>query len=154
MAKIGEREWEQLIDEIVETYLPNDLLPHKKLSEIFYLPDPVYNDYASQDEFMQAVKLQQFEYMTLVDKLRWDILKKHKLYLQNVRGDGYSFVAPGEQTDFAKDQAMEKITKHTRRGLLILKNIRFNDLSADQRRHNSDELAKIGQLSQMLKIIR
>lgn len=154
MAKIGEKEWEVLIDNIVETYFPNDLISHKRLSEIFYLPDPVYKDYASQDEFMEAVKLQQFEYMTLVDKLRWDILKQHKLYLQNVRGDGYSFVPPGDQTDFAKCQTMEKITKHNRRGMLILKNIRYNALSADQRRHNSDEVAKLGQLSQMLKGIR
>jgi hypothetical protein len=154
MAKIGEKEWSDLLDKLVELYPQGDLIPHYKLEKLFLLSQPNYHEFDSQDDFLQAVRLLQFEYMTLIDKLRWDILEKHKLYLRNIRGDGYTFLPTSEQTEYAKKQTMDGIKKEMKRGLLILQNIKRNKLTADQRRKNSDELAKLGQLKQIMDSLK
>lgn len=154
MAKMNDKIWNNIIDELLDKFAPGELITHDYLEKLFLLRELHYDDFESQGEFLNAVKLLQFEYMTLVDKLRWDILEHHKLYLKNIRGDGYSFLIPKEQTDFAKEQAMTGIKKEMKKGFLILQNIRRDELTIDDRRRNADELAKLGQLQQILSTIR
>lgn len=154
MDKFGEDEWVTLTNNIVERFEPGVLISHEYLKKIFYLIEPKIEDFKDQYEFIETIKLIQFEYMTLVDKLRVDILETHKLYLRNIRGEGYQFLLPKEQTDFAKKQTMDSINKEMKRGELILRNVKYSSLSADDRRKNTDELAKIGQLSQMIKTVK
>lgn len=154
MDKIGEKEWQDLMLILVERYKPGELITHDYLKKLFMLENPVFADYNSQDEFVEALNLVQFEYMTVIDKLRWDMLKYHKCYLRNVRGDGYVFIPSKEQTDFAKKQTMEAVKKEMKRGIMILKNVNTNGLDMDDRRRNSDELAKLSQLDHMIKIMK
>lgn len=152
--KFEDDEWFNLMDKLVANYKPGELIPHENLKNLFLIKEPVFKDFDSQEEFLEAVKLLQFEYMTMIDKLRWDILENYKLYLRSIKGDGYSFLPANEQTDFAKKQTMESIRKEMASGVMIMKNLRFEDINPDERRKNADELAKLGQLHQILKSIR
>jgi hypothetical protein len=154
MEKLGKAEWEKLIDKLSEKFEPGELISHDYLKRVLFIDNPKFEDFETQSEFVEALNLVQFEYMSLVDKLRWDILDRHKLYLRNIRGDGYVFLIPAEQTEFAKAQTMDTIRKELKRGFLILQNIRFAALSQDQKRMNADEMAKLGQLSQLLKVLK
>jgi len=153
MAKIGEQEWEKLMENLSVKFNYGEIITHQYLKKVFFLADPDFEEFETQEEFVEAINLVQFEYMSLVDKLRWDMLKKYKLYLRNIRGDGYTFLLPEEQTDFAQKQTMESVKKEMKRGILILKNIKFNSLSQEDKRKNADELAKFGQLQQLLKVL-
>lgn len=154
MAKFDDHVWQRIMADIVEDYAAGDIIAHGQLKKIFLITEPEFEDFEDQEGFIDAVNLLQFEYMTLVEKLRLDILKKYKLYLRNIRGDGYTFLKADEQTDYAKDNALDGVRKELRRGILIMQNIRHDQLSADQRRKNSDEMAKLGQLQHMMKVFK
>lgn len=154
MSKIGEEQWAALMAEMVEKFEPGDVIPHVILKRKFLIQNPNFNEFETQDEFIEAIQLLQFEYMSLVEKLRDDILNEYKLYLKNVRGDGYVFLPTIEQTDYAKQRTMDGIRKEIKRGMTIMMNLRFNSLNPEQKRQNADELAKLGQLQHMLKVFK
>ncbi|MDP2235013.1 MAG: hypothetical protein Q8J88_01145 [Bacteroidales bacterium] len=153
MNKIGENEWEKLIDGLVENFQPDELITHEYIKSKFLIVAPEYEEFESVTEFIEAINLQQFEYMSLIEKLRLDVLDRHKLYMSNIRGFGYKFLKPSEQTTYAREKAIDAVKKELNRGLLILKNIRHDSLTMEERKRNSDEMAKLGQLKQMLKIV-
>lgn len=154
MEKIGEEQWKKLMADIADKYQPGELIPHHYLRKVFVITTPSFDEFESQDEFIEAVQLQQFEYMSLVEKLRDDILDEFKMYMKNVRGDGYTFLIPEEQTEYAKARTMQGIRKEMKRGFAIMQNVRFNSLTTDKKRQNADELAKLGQLQHLLKAFR
>jgi hypothetical protein len=152
--KIGEEQWVKLMNKLIEKYQPGDLIPHFVMRKMLFIETPNYNDFETQYEFVEAIQLMQFEYMSLVEKLRTDILDTHKLYLKNVRGDGYAFLPTNEQTDYAKQRTMDGIRKEMKRGITIMQNIRFAALTQEQKKSNADELAKIAQLQHLMKAFK
>ena len=62
--------------------------------------------------------------MTLVDKLRWDMLKRKKCYLKNVYSYGYMIVPKEEQAEYGFTQTMKEIKESLRKGALIIGNVR------------------------------
>lgn len=84
MAKIKDEAWKEMICNITEKFTFGELIPHEYLEYIFLLDKIAYKDFNNQDEFLEAIKLQQFEYMTLIDKLRWDLLDQYKIYLKTL----------------------------------------------------------------------
>ena len=152
--KIGEEQWKRLMADIVQKFEPGELISHEYLKRCFLIEEPDFEDFETQTEFIEAVQLLQFEYMSLIEKLREDILEEYKFYMKNVRGDGYSFLLPSEQTEYAKERTMAGIRKEMKRGIMIMMNVSFSSLSADKRRQNADEMAKLGQLQHLLKAFK
>ena len=83
-----------------------------------------WDDYKDVQKLFQAKDKQQFDYMTLVDKLRWDMLKRTKCYLKNIYGDGYVIVPKEEQAEYGFTQTMKEIKESLRKGALIIGNVR------------------------------
>ena len=61
-------------------------------------------DFDNTEDFIEAIQMQQFSYMTLVDTLRWQLLEDQKIYIKNIRGDGYQIVQPTEQVQYGYDK--------------------------------------------------
>ena len=147
-----EIDWlELMVQVLIEKFKPGQLISHHYLAKMLNIKKPVYKNYETQSDFEKALEKAQFKYMEMVDKLRWEILEKQYLYLRNVRGDGYIFLNPKDQTTFAKKQAMETVYKGLKTGAIIMQHIRYDALTQDEKRKNADELAKLGQLHQMIK---
>lgn len=113
-----------LEDEIISLFDNGKLITHEWLKEKFGFSALNWEEYKDIQKLFQAKDKQQFLYMSMVDKLRWDMLKNKKCYIKNVRGDGYVIVPREEQAEFAFSQTMKEIKESLRKGTLIMGNIR------------------------------
>lgn len=80
--------FEGLEEEILSTFKDGQLISHEWMKSKFGIIPLCWDDYKDVQKLFQAKDKQQFDYMTLVDKLRWDMLKRKKCYLKNIYGDG------------------------------------------------------------------
>ena len=136
---------------LLETYKEGDVIAHDELEIMFGLQEPEIYNFGNHGEFMAALTKFQFDYMSKVEEVRNYLLTEYKIYLHNIRGVGYEFMPSVKQTEYAKRRMLDGIRKEMRQGGLIMENVMLGKLDADARRANSDELARLGQLRQMLK---
>lgn len=144
--------WLSLLHEIAIQHSDGTLIPHEWLREKFGLKKLCFDDYDTTDDFLEAVKLQQFAYMSLVDKLRWQLLENEKLYIRNVRGDGYIVVNPKDQTQYGYNEFIKTVKQAIRESDMIMSNVR--PVSAEQQYRDNDLRAKCSILKQMLQSIK
>jgi len=149
VLKTGTDAWETFKAEIVSTYKPGDLITHEYLKTKFNFKTASFSTYDNESAFIQAVELQQFAYMGLIDALRWDLLAEYKLYLRNIRGEGYSFLPPVDQVAYAYDNSLKAIRKEIKEANLIMNNVMSID--AEQQKQDNDARAKFAFLAQLLK---
>ena len=146
---------EQNWDYIAETVLENnvgDLITHSFLKDLFRLQMPLISNFTNQFDFLEHLRDYDFAYMSLVDKLRTDLLKNHNVYLKNIRGDGYILMPSQEQTDFAMKYINNGIKKAINEGLNILQHTKLDSLTQEQRQKNADSIARASLLKQITKI--
>ncbi|WP_205750331.1 hypothetical protein [Diaphorobacter sp. HDW4B] len=117
-----------------------DIVPHSWLVAHFGLPLP--------DDTMSAASFQarQFEWLSSIEGFKSTLLHDHQVLLQSVRGEGYRWVPPPEQTQAATKEFERDARKAFRTAGNRLKNIRHLELTEDQRRTNVDALARLSQL--------
>lgn len=132
--------WRQAVQDFLAEFQYGDVVPHDWLAERFALPQ--------RDEKMTAAAFQarQFEWLSSIEGFKSTLLQDHQVLLQSVRGEGYRWVPPGEQTsvatrDFERDAGRAFRTVGTR-----LRQVRMDELSDEQRRANVDAVAKVSQL--------
>ena len=150
MIEYGSPEWDCLIQLIIDSFVPGDLISHEYIKYQFRLKELNYGDYATQSDFEVALQVRQFTYMGLIDKLRTDLLENEQYYLQSVRGEGYQLIPPAEQVNFAYEQAINDIKKVFANSEWIMKNVRRDLLDARTRQENADTLAKFSSYRQMV----
>lgn len=143
--------WESIINIILKNK-HGDLITHSFLKDLFGLKVPIFANYLSQIEFMEHLKDYEFAYMSMVDKLRNELLQKHNVYLRNIRGDGYILLPSNKQTDYAMKFINNGIKKSIRDGLEILQHIKLDSLTQEERQKNSDSIARASLLKQITKI--
>ena len=146
---------EQNWDYIAETVLENnvgDLITHSFLKDLFRLQMPLISNFTNQFDFLEHLRDYDFAYMSLVDKLRTDLLKNHNVYLKNIRGDGYILMPAQEQTDFAMKYINNGIKKAINEGLNILQHTKLDGLTQEQRQKNADSIARASLLKQITKL--
>jgi len=144
--------WQSLIAIILDKYNVGDMIEHDWLKKKFSLKKPLLQDFKTQEEFEDALNIYEFAYMSLVDRLRSDLLENEKYYLKNIRGEGYILLPPKEQTEFAAKKIKYDIKKTLSDGTAILTNIRISELPIEARQQNTDALARLGFLKQVLKV--
>lgn len=152
--KFSEEAWKAIIFSIVEKYKPGELIEHDYLKNIADIQFPQYEDYDTSEDFKKAIDEYSFQYMNFIDKLRWDILEDFKLYLKNVKGEGYIFIPSNEQTDYAKKTAMRDINRTISTTIDIMLNVKHSELDMNEKRKNADELAKMAHLKQIIKVVK
>lgn len=93
-----------------------------------------------------AFKQRQFAWLTRIEAFKEELLHQHQVCLQSVHGEGYRWVHPAEQTSSASRDFERDAKRVFRTAGQRLKNIRAHELTEDQRRENSDAIAKLSQL--------
>ena len=152
MIEIGSDAWSILLSEIVANYGDGKLIQHEWLKEKFGLKKLVLNEFETVDDFLKAIEIQQFSYMTLVDKLRWQMLEDYKAFIKNQRGEGYIILRPEDQTQYGYDSFIDDIKKAIRVAGLIMNNVQ--PVSMEQQSKDNDLRAKFGMMKQMLSSIK
>ena len=152
IIEVGSDGWTSLMGEIASTYGDGNLIKHEWLKEKFGLKGLVLNDFETVSDFLKAIEIQQFAYMSLVDKLRWDLLKDFKMYIKNQRGEGYIILRPEDQTQYGYDSFVDDIKKAIRVANLIMNNVQPVDMT--QQAKDNDLRAKFGVMRQMLGSIK
>lgn len=132
--------WKQAVQDFLAEFKYGDIVSHDWLVARFGLPLP--------DDHMSAAAFQarQFEWLSSIEGFKTTLLNDHQVLLQSVRGEGYRWVPPAEQTKAATRDFERDATKAFRNAGTRLRHVRLGELSDDQRRENVDALAKLSHL--------
>lgn len=132
--------WRQAVQDFLAEFSYGDIVPHDWLVKHFGLPTP--------DERMSVAAFQsrQFEWLAAIEGFKTTLLHEHQVLLQSVRGEGYRWVPPGEQTNVATREFEKEAGRVFRLTGSRLRNVRHNELTDEQRRANVDAMAKLSHL--------
>lgn len=144
--------WVKFLGTLAAEYGDGKLISHDWLKEQFGLKKCSLEDYESVDEFVKALEVQQFAYMSIVDSVRWELLKQERMFIRSVRGEGYAVVKAEDQVQYGYDEFVSEIKKSIREAGLIMNNVLPVDLS--QQAKDNDLRAKFGIMKQMLSSIK
>lgn len=139
--------WRQAVQDFLREFRYGDLVTHQWLAEHFGLP------VVDAETPMTAIDLQkrQFEWLDAVESFKWELLRDHQVCLQSVRGEGYRWVPPHEQTRVATEAFERDAGRVFRTAAHRLKNVRLSELNDEQRKENVDAVAKLSAVRGMLK---
>lgn len=150
--EIGSDTWVSLLAEIAANYSDGTLISHEWLRHKFGLKELALEDFDTTEDFIGGLKRQQFTYMSMVDKLRWQLLEEEKMYIKNIIGEGYQIIQPKEQTEYGYDEFIRSVKKAIRESDLIMNNVR--SVPSEQQYKDNDLRAKCSILKQMFNGIK
>lgn len=137
--------WKQAVEELLADFAYGDLVTHEWMERRFGMPSLDDSQRLTVEQFRER----QFEWLANVEAFKSALLKEHQICLQSVRGEGYRWVPPQEQTGVAVKEFESSARKVFRSASNKLRNLRHLELTDDQRRTNVDAVAKIAALSGM-----
>lgn len=143
-------EWRQAIkDFIAQGFEPGNVVTHAWLETHFGMES------LDDDQALTAIEFQerQFVWLKNIDAFRAELLEKHQIFLSNVHGEGYRVVPPEEQTGVAQDKFEGAAKKAYRTAAVTMKNVKLNELTDEQRKENTDAIAKLSMLRGMQRAI-
>lgn len=129
----------------------------KDAVDLFFRDGKRDGDLLSHDWILYALDMRtpqtkedQFELLGRMDAFRTALLKEHCIALQNVRGEGYRVVPPGEQAEYAVRLAETHFRKGARQSSEVLKNTRRDLLTHTEARRHTDCEVKMAALCGMI----
>lgn len=150
--EINSEAWISLLDEIINKFEAGTLIAHDWLRHKFTLEKLHYEDFESTEDFVKAIQMQQFAYMTLVDTLRWQLLEERNVYLKNIRGDGYTLLPAKEQVKYGYDEFLKTVKTAIKQADLIMNNVL--PVPLEQQAKDNDLRARCSMLKQMLLSVK
>lgn len=137
----------QAVEDFLKAFKYGDLVGHEWLEARFGMPSMGESKSLTVDQFRER----QFEWLANVEAFKAELLRDHQVCLQSVRGRGYRWVPPHEQTGIAMEELGRGVRKVFRGAGQKLRHLRITELTDDQRRDNLDQLAKLSALHGMAK---
>lgn len=137
--------YRQAVSDFLVQFNYGDMVTHEWLATRFGMPAVGDADKLTADKFRER----QFEWLANVEAFKSVLLKDHQVCLQSVRGKGYRWLPPHEQTDVVVGEFQRGAKKIFTVAGSKLRNLRLSELSDDQRRTNMDAVAKISALAGM-----
>lgn len=141
--------WRQAVRDLLNEFKSGDLVPLSWLEDRFGMPTLRDSQKLTADQFRER----QFAWLGNVEAFKAELLRDHQVLLQSVRGEGYRWCPPGEQTRVAQADLERDMRKSFRMTALRLKNVRIGELTDDQRQQNVDAIAKLSALRGTVKQI-
>lgn len=137
--------WKQAVRDFLGEFGYGDIVPHEWLVQRFGLPE--------QNERMSAAAFQarQFEWLACIEGFKATLLNEHQVLLQSVRGEGYRWVPPADQTNVAQRDFEREAGRVFRTAGQRLRNVRVAELTEAQRKENLDAGAKLVALRGMTR---
>ena len=140
VTKIGSGLIDDVAKKASDIFTYGDIIPHSWIMNAFRLEAP---EQGTRDQFAKF----QFEILSYTEGLKDILLAEYKMYLKNVRGEGYIVIKPAEQTDVAMDTLRVSVQTNIRKAMSALTNINESLLTMDQLRHRDETTGKIAALS-------
>lgn len=137
--------WRQAAEEFLSKFKYGDLVGHEWLEQRFGMVSVGETQKMTAQQFRER----QFEWLANVDAFKAELLIEHQVCLQTVRGQGYRWVEPKDQTDVAIREFESGARKIFRTAGDKLRKLRHLELTDEGRRANSDAVAKVAALSGM-----
>lgn len=137
----------QAVEDFLKEFKYGDLVGHDWLEARFGIPSMGDSKLLTQDQF----KARQFEWLASVEAFKEELLKEHQVCLQSVRGRGYRWVPPHEQTGVAMDELGRNVRKVFRGAGQKLRHLRIKELTDEQRKASLDSVAKLSVLQGMTR---
>ncbi|WP_251962294.1 hypothetical protein [Pseudomonas sp. Marseille-Q5299] len=135
----------QAVEDFLNEFKYGDLVGHDWLEARFGMPSLGESKSITLEQFRDR----QFEWLANVEAFKAELLRDHQVCLQSVRGRGYRWVPPHEQTGVAMDELGRNVRKAFRGTGQKLRNLRITELTDEQRRDNLDQVAKFSALRGM-----
>jgi len=141
--------WKQAVkDFLAANFQPGQVVEMKWFFEHFKLEMPKENTPLAEAERTQFIWLRFFE------PFRMELLREHKIYLENRRGIGYEWVKPQEQSGRVDKAGQDEIQKTLGKMYLGLACVRMDELSDKEKRENLLLRTRQAQLAVMVKKVR
>ena len=137
--------WKQAAADFLVEFKYGDMVTHAWMEERFGMPSLSESQRLTPEQFSER----QFEWLANVEAFKSSLLKEHQVCLQSVRGEGYRWVPPHEQTGVAIREFEQGARKVFKAAGNKLRNLRHLELTDDQRRENMDAIAKVSALTGM-----
>lgn len=137
--------WKQAVSEFLAEFNYGDMVTHAWMEQRFGMPSITESHRLTAEQFRER----QFEWLANVEAFKAALLKEHQVCLQSVRGEGYRWVPPHEQTGVAVKEFESSARKVFRTAGNKLRNLRHLELTDEQRRANMDAIAKVSALTGM-----
>jgi hypothetical protein len=139
--------WKQAVQDFLGEFQYGALVSHQWLADNLGVPLPSDRQKLTAADFQRL----QFEWLSSVEAFKSELLHKHQVHLQSVRGEGYRWVPPAEQTGVAL-VAFERDAKRVFQQVgSRLRNLRTEELTDDQRREHIDAVTKVSSLRGMTR---
>lgn len=135
----------QAVEDFLKEFKYGDLVGHDWLETRFGMPSMGDSRSLTVEQFRER----QFEWLANVEAFKAELLRDHQVCLQSVRGRGYRWVPPHEQTGLAMEELGRGVQKVFRGAGQKLRHLRITELTDDQRRDNLDQVAKLSALHGM-----
>ena len=142
--------WKQAVEDVISEFEYGSVITHEWMESRFGMPTIADNQRLTSEQFRER----QFEWLANVESFKSELLKEHQICLQSVRGQGYRWVPPNEQTGFAIKEFEASAKKVFRAAGQKLRSLRHLELTDEQRRTNMDAQAKVSALAGMTKSLR
>lgn len=137
--------WKQAAADFLSEFKYGDMVSHAWMESRFGMPSLGDSQRMTPDQF----RARQFEWLANVESFKTALLKDHQVCLQSVRGEGYRWVPPHEQTGVAVREFESNARKVFRTASKKLRNLRHLELTDEQRRANMDAIARVSALTGM-----
>lgn len=137
----------QAVEDFLKEFEYGGLVGHDWLEARFGMPSMGESKLLTQEQF----KARQFEWLASVEAFKEELLKEHQVCLQSVRGRGYRWVPPHEQTGVAMDELGRNVRKVFRGAGQKLRHLRITELTDEQRKTSLDAVAKLSALQGMTR---
>ena len=147
-------EWIILVERVVNQFDIGQLIPHEWLRQMFQIVELDMSEFPDTKTFIIAVQDQQFDFLSIFENLRKDVLKNHNYLLVNVRGQGYRIIHPKDQTQYAYDQLIKDIGKSFKEANDIMTHVRNNIVDETQKSHDRQLFSKMGTFKQLFQGFR
>jgi hypothetical protein len=139
--------WRQAVQDFIAEFQYGDIVGHEWLEIRFGMPGLSEDQQLTADQFRER----QFEWLANVEAFKNELLRDHQICLQSIRGKGYRWVPPNEQTELAVADFHRGAKKMFSSVGQKLRHLRTAELSDGERRANVDAAAKISQLQGMTR---
>lgn len=150
--KMDSKRWDTLIEKILSDFAPGELISHQWLRNKLGIKEfkgEQFEDYASIEALVEAVKRSDLEYMALVETLRSRLLENYKGYLKNVSGEGYTILPADYLMTEAYKQFIKALDNNIRKkeGLCIKY---VQPVTAEQQAKDNDTRARYSWFKQRI----
>lgn len=132
----------QSVDDAVKHFNYGDVISMEWLYDSFMIKLPAVG---SAETFKEV----SFKFLSCIEGMKEEMLEKHNMMLVSVRGEGYMICHPRDQTPLAMDKLKKKLRKEFRRADHCLTFINMRLLTDDQKKENTNAIAKLSFLRQM-----